>query len=211
MKGIPVYIAVILAICSGAFAAGTATSKGAVRVNPKDGAASTGSVPKGAPGYARLLGVTIGWSATRNLEARIGRGRVQVGGHSDSGRYWHFRRYDISSDAFERRGNKMILDLFMVDCGKGRLSASYPFSRNKRWPLRDLVFGESMSSCEAKLKRAGIAMAHTQYGLKRVDIRRVSVGKEIYHQEYTLRVEGGTYMSEILILCAPANNTVATP
>lgn len=68
-----------------------------------------------------------------------------------------------------------------------------------------------MSSCEAKLKRAGIAMAHTQYGLKRVDIRRVSVGKEIYHQEYTLRVEGGKYMSEILIEAAPANNTVATP
>ncbi|MHB1457568.1 MAG: hypothetical protein ACYC0V_11705 [Armatimonadota bacterium] len=31
-------IAVILALCSGVFAAGTATSKGAVRINPKDGA-----------------------------------------------------------------------------------------------------------------------------------------------------------------------------
>lgn len=64
-----------------------------------------------------------------DLEARLGKGRVVIGGHPNSGRVWRTKACDIGADGFDRdvRGS-LLTDGFAITKWKGNAANQYPFT-----------------------------------------------------------------------------------
>ena len=178
----------------------------------------SGPLPRiSAPLYTKVLGISIGQSTSRELESKIGKGIVRVGGHSDSGRLWKFKECKIRTDSFERHGNRFLIDLFDVESWKGKLGDCYPFDKYKPWVLESLVYGEKLSDCAKELRTAGLRIypihfkgfagvdkaghpiAAAYYGLQRKDRIRVTINGEKYLRIYTLFIGGGKRVRDIMI------------
>lgn len=156
---------------------------------------------KAAPSYAHFLGIVMGTNTTHDLESHIGKGHVQVGGHSNSGRHFKFRVCEFMTDAFTRHGDRFLIDLFQLAHWKNETSTCYPFSKYKHWPLGTLRYGELMTECAKVMKRQGLPMKpDPQYGLIRKDRMYVYYHGAKYVRTFTLELSGGTHLTEILIL-----------
>src|SRR5690242_10062010 len=76
--------------------------------------------PPRVPFFARALGVRLGVDTERQLERKIGRGEVGVGGHPNSARIWLFSSgLQLTADGFDLRNNDYILDTLIFSHWKG--------------------------------------------------------------------------------------------
>ena len=77
------------------------------------GNAAENDIPKTSiPKIANIAGIKVGYSSMEELEARLGKGKVAVGGHSDGARLWRVKgtSWVIYADAFEYSERGMVLD-----------------------------------------------------------------------------------------------------
>ena len=75
--------------------------------------AAENDIPKTSiPKIANIAGIKVGYSSMEELEARLGKGKVAVGGHSDGARLWRVKgtSWVIYADAFESSERGMVLD-----------------------------------------------------------------------------------------------------
>jgi hypothetical protein len=64
-----------------------------------------------------------------DLEARLGKGRVVIGGHPNSGRIWRTKAFDIGADGFDRdQKGSLLTDGFAITKWKGNAANQYPFT-----------------------------------------------------------------------------------
>ncbi len=64
-----------------------------------------------------------------DLEARLGKGRVVIGGHPNSGRIWQIDNCHIGADGFDRdRRGSLLTDGFAITKWKGNAVNQYPFT-----------------------------------------------------------------------------------
>jgi hypothetical protein len=143
------------------------------------------------PAYAKFLGLTLGPCSTADLEAKIGPGKVFVGGHPNGARGWNFPDCQLSTDAFDRIGNAYLIYYFSIRSWKGRLGACRPFDKDKTWPLGELRYGESILDCADLLMKAGLNPALKEYGLECQDVAEVTTRGEKRKFAYTLTLFGG--------------------
>jgi hypothetical protein len=81
---------------------------GAHPANAAENKAPKTSIPK----IASIAGIEVGYSSMEELEARLGKGKVAVGGHSNGARFWRVKgtAWVIYADAFEYSERGMVLD-----------------------------------------------------------------------------------------------------
>jgi hypothetical protein len=151
------------------------------------------------PLYAKVLGVTLGIDSIQALEAHIGDGKIQPGGHSNSGRLWKFKCCTLSSDAFERSGTTLLLDYFCVQSWKGRLGDCYPFRCYKSSPLGALLFGENLTDCVHQLQRAGLHPTLAANRIKCQNRSEAVIGREKRKLTYTLTISGARGIDTIVV------------
>ncbi len=128
-----------------------------------------------APSYARILGVTIGIDTTTKLEKHVGPGVEQLGGHSNSGRYWNTNKASFYSDAFDRIGNEQILDTIAIYEWKGKLKDAEPFNKFGAGVLGGLK--RRMSVHETLQQLFNLKLDRKGSILFRQDVRTIKVRK----------------------------------
>lgn len=144
------------------------------------------------PVFAKFGGIALGRCTTPQLEQKIGKGKVRVGGHPNSGRFWEFKDCRLASDGFDYVDDEIVIDFFSIGSWKGRLGDVKIFRKEKGWPLAEVVSGESVESCAEKLKKAGLEPVIKDYGVQVIQEARVKRGKDTVSLRYTLDYYGDT-------------------
>jgi len=94
--------------------------------NAAEGRHSSVSIPS----IANIAGVKVGYSSMEELEKRLGKGKVMIGGHPNGARLWRVKKtsWVIYADAFEYSPRGAVLDNFdvTVDAKPGQ---DVPFAR----------------------------------------------------------------------------------
>ena len=158
------------------------------------------------PGFAKFCGIALGTCTTPQFEQKIGKGKVRVGGHPNSGRFWQFRDCSLASDGFDYDSDEIVIDFFSIGSWKGRLGDVKIFQKDKGWPLADVVSGESAESCAAKLKKAGFKPVIKDYGVQVIQDASVKRGKETVSLRYTL-----DYYGDIITILIDETEPSGTP
>lgn len=79
--------------------------------------AAEAQVPKTSiPSIANIAGVKIGYSSMEELEKRLGKGKVMVGGHPNGARLWRVKGtlWVVYADAFEYSKQGIVVDSFSI-------------------------------------------------------------------------------------------------
>ena len=68
------------------------------------------------PKIANIAGIKVGYSSMGELESRLGKGKVTVGGHSNGARLWRVKgtSWVIYADAFEYSERGAVVDCFEI-------------------------------------------------------------------------------------------------
>lgn len=144
------------------------------------------------PSFARILGVRIGINTETDLERRLGKGEVCLGGHSNSGRYWRFPSsrggLSLYSDGFDLRNNRYILDTVRLSDWRGALGNCFPFTRFRPGPLAKLRRGMNQAEVLRAVQSLG---APTVRSKKTMEWRRdLLIRGRWYDYELTFRFTG---------------------
>jgi hypothetical protein len=84
------------------------------------------SIPK----IANIAGIKVGYSSMEELEARLGKGKVMVGGHPNGARLWRVKgtSWVIHADAFDYSERGVVLDSFDITVDP-KLDRGVPYAR----------------------------------------------------------------------------------
>jgi hypothetical protein len=137
----------------------------------------------------------------RQLERKIGRGEIGVGGHSNSGRVWSFTHgLQLAADGFDLRDNDYILDTLIFSHWKDRLDATRKLARLGFGPWGALRLGMSQRDC---LNALPPGMRHPIRSKDALKWQRKVAGSRsgrsrMFQYEATVSFEGGRLNSLLL-------------
>jgi hypothetical protein len=138
--------------------------------------------------------VRLGVDTERQLERKIGRGEISIGGHSNSGRVWSFPSgLNLMADGFDLRDNDYILDTLVFSDWNGRLDATRKLAALGLGPWGGLRVGMSQREC---LNALPPEMRHPMTSKDALEWQRKVAGSRagkagIFLYEATVSFEGG--------------------